>query len=76
MTETNWREGWSQFRLAVVDETAKCVTNKLAADAGGELAYWEALSPAERVEITEHVAFILLAESQAMANLVDRGEVL
>ena len=76
MTESNWRDGWLPFRLAVVEETAKCVANELCAGTGGEHPSWDDLTPADRVELIEHVAFFSMAEGQAMSNLVERGEVL
>jgi len=74
MTKANWRDEWPSFRLAVINETAKCVANELCA--GGQHPSWDELTPAKQVELIEHVAFISMAEGQAMSNLVERGEVL
>jgi hypothetical protein len=59
----------SSFHLAVVDETARCVADRLSADSGGQQPGWEALAPEKQVELTEDVAFFFLAQSQAMVNL-------
>ena len=75
MIEADWREEWPSFRLAVVEETAKCVANELCTGTEGQHPSWDELTPAKRVELIEHVAFISMAEGQAMSNLVERGEV-
>ena len=76
MIEADWREEWPSFRLAVVKETAKCAANQLCAGTGGQHPSWDELAPAQRTEWIEHIAFISMAEGQAMSNLVERGEVL
>ena len=73
MSQTTWRDTWPAFRLAVVDETARCLANQLAADTGEAQAAWEALSRRERMRLIEHVAGVMMAQDGAIQNLAERG---
>lgn len=73
MTEATWRDEWPTFRLALVDETARCLADHLPAESGGHRLRWEALTRGQQVELTEHVAAIFIAQDQAMNILIERG---
>lgn len=73
MSKTSWRDEWTPFRLALVDETARCVAEQLSTDADGHQPTWETLSRRKQVELTEHVASIFLAQERAMHRLAERG---
>ena len=73
MSEALWRDGWSKFRINLVDETARCLADQQAAATGGKRPRWEALTRAQQNNLAENIAGIFLAQDQAMDNLVRRG---
>jgi hypothetical protein len=76
MTLGIWREHWSRFRVKVVDETARCLSDQQSAATGGQRPRWDALTRVQQETMTENIAGIFIAMDQALKNLDDRGEIL
>ena len=76
MAESAWREVWPQYRVDFVDETARCLANHWSLITKGESLDWAERTVAERAQLTEDVAWVFLAQEQAMENLVKRGQML
>jgi len=74
MSQTTWRDEWPPFRLAVVDETARCLADQLAAEAGEGQADWEGLSRRQQMRLIEHVAGVMMAQDRAIQILAERGK--
>jgi hypothetical protein len=74
MAASTWRGEWSAFRVALVDETARCVAEQRSFLSRGRERSWKALAADEQVNLTEFVASVFAAQDQAMANLDKRGE--
>ena len=75
MTLGIWREHWSPFRVKVVDETARCLSDQQSALTGGQRPRWDALTRVQQENMTENIAGIFIAMDQAVKNLDDRGEI-
>ena len=74
MGESAWREVWPQYRVDFVDETARCLANHQSLVTHGKLHHWAGLTEDQRTQLTEYVAWVFLAQEQAMENLVKRGQ--
>lgn len=73
MSDPTWREIWSPFRVALIDETAKCLADQRAEATVGNEPSWTALSEMERDALTESIAWTFSAMDQALSNLDKRG---
>jgi hypothetical protein len=73
MTETNWRDEWPEFRVHLIDETARCLADQQSAATGGQRPRWEALTTVQQTNLAENIAGVYLAQDQALANLIKRG---
>ena len=73
MNESNWRDEWPAFRVNLVDETARCLSDQQSAATGGQRPRWEALTREQQNILSQNIAGIFLAQDQAMRNLVQRS---
>jgi hypothetical protein len=73
MPNTTWRDEWPTFRVNLIDETARCLANQQAAVTNGQQPDWGSLTSEQQANLTEYIVRILLAQEQAMDNLVKRG---
>ncbi|ANP73016.1 hypothetical protein [Cryobacterium arcticum] len=73
MNERSWRDLWPPFRVALVEETARCLADQQSAATGGERPRWEELTALGQRDLTDNIAGIFLAQDQAMHNLMERG---
>lgn len=72
MNVSTWRDTWPPFRIELVEETARCLTNRGSSATGGALPRWEALTSAEQENAFHIVARTFLAQDEAMQNLIQR----
>ncbi|WP_130176565.1 hypothetical protein [Cryobacterium sp. SO1] len=73
MTEASWRDDWPPFRVALVDETARCLAEQQSTATAGQRPRWAELSSVQQNNLAENIAGIFLAQDQALHNLVERG---
>jgi hypothetical protein len=73
MTEASWRDDWPPFRVALVDETARCLAEQQSTATAGQRPRWAELTSVQQNNLAENIAGILLAQDQAMHNLAERG---
>jgi hypothetical protein len=73
MAEPTWRDVWSPFRVAWVDETAHCLAEQQSAATAGERPRWNEMDSVQQDNLAENIARIFLAQDQAMHELAKRG---
>jgi hypothetical protein len=73
MAKASWRDEWPPFRVALVEETAVCLTDQLSADTAGETPRWDELTTEQQDNIVGHAARYFLAHDEAMHHLSQRG---
>jgi hypothetical protein len=73
--EPSWREVWPQFRIDLVEETARCVADNQSIGTGGKVPRWAELPEQTQQDLIENIARIFLAQDQAMHNLVQSQRV-
>lgn len=72
--ELSWRDVWPQFRIDLVEETARCVADNQSIATRGGVPRWAQLSDQTRHNLIENIARIFLAQDQAMHNLIEKAE--
>ncbi|WP_404473498.1 hypothetical protein [Microbacterium aerolatum] len=73
MTEETWRDLWSPFRVALIDETARCWVSQQAAASKPAGRDWSAVTRDEQRNIADYIASVFLAMDEAMMQLDERG---
>ncbi|MDY7528121.1 MULTISPECIES: hypothetical protein [unclassified Cryobacterium] len=73
MAETSWRDYWPPFRVALVDETARCLADQQSTATAGQRPRWADISSVQQNNLTENIAGVFVAQDQAMHNLAERG---
>jgi len=76
MSKSIWRDEWSPFRVKLIDETARCLSNQFSISTDGQRPSWDALTREQQYNLTEYIARIFLAQDEALHNLYERGEIL
>lgn len=69
----SWRDVWPQFRIDLVEETARCVTDNQSIGTGGEVLRWAELPRQTQQNLIENIARIFVAQDQAMGKLIERA---
>ncbi|MFJ3393661.1 hypothetical protein [Leifsonia aquatica] len=72
--ELSWRDVWPQFRIDLVEETARCVADSQSIGTDGAVPRWADLPERTQHNLIENIARIFLAQDQAMGNLIERAE--
>jgi hypothetical protein len=73
MAENSWRDVWSPFRVKLIEETARCLSNQQAEATRGERPRWDELTEEEQFNLVENLARVSLAVDEAMHNLTEQG---
>lgn len=71
--ELPWRDVWPQFRIDLVEETARCVADKQSLGTDGETPRWAELPHHTQRNLIENIARTFLAQDQAMHNLMEKA---
>jgi hypothetical protein len=73
MTNPGWRDAWPPLQLALIDETALCLMNRLWEMYDVSDPRWDEQKRERLAEAAIQVAGIFLAREEAMHNLTERG---
>lgn len=69
----SWRDVWPQFRIDLVEETARCVADNQSIGTRGDVPGWAELSEQTQHNLIENIARIFVAQDQAMHNLIEKA---
>lgn len=73
LSESNWRNAWSPFRVNLVNETARCMADLQSTVTGARDRRWAALTSEQQNDMVEFIALVHFAQELAMKNLDERG---
>ncbi|CAD5137992.1 MULTISPECIES: hypothetical protein [Microbacterium] len=75
MTGNAWRDEMDPFQVRIIDETAKRFSDTQARLTGDDHARWDSLPPDAKTNVSDLVAAVYIAHSQALAAIVpEAGE--